>query len=125
MKLEYKLTVRLSGETGVFFGPGPAQLFALVREHASLHRAAGAMNMSYSKAMRIVKDAEAAMGEPMLVRTRGGSDGGGSTLTEAAERLLARYRAFEAALHTEGDRLCAHYFAQDNDEGGSPCEKSR
>lgn len=111
--MQYKLMLRLTDDENPFFGPGPAQLFAMVKEYASLHRAAGEMKLSYSKALRIVRDVETAMGEPMLIRTRGGSDGGGSMLTDAAKALLARYRAFEAAMQQEGDRLFRETFGQE------------
>lgn len=111
--LTYKMLLRVCGETGPFFGPGPARLFALVRAHRSLNKAAAAMDMAYSKAWRIVRNAEAATGETMLVRVRGGSEGGGSVLTPAAEELLARYTAFEAEMRRTGDRLFATYFPEE------------
>lgn len=111
--MHYKLYLRLldSGDEA-FFGPGPARLFRQVQAHASLHRAAAAMEMSYSKAWRMVRNVELALGEPMLIRTRGGNDGGGSTLTAAAEALLAAYEAFETDVRAEVDRLFAAHFPQ-------------
>ena len=75
------------------FGPGVAALLEEVREKRSLRAAAGAMGMAYSKAWRIVRDAEEALGYKLLNSTIGGRHGGGAALTEEAEALLAAYQA--------------------------------
>ncbi|WP_283169747.1 winged helix-turn-helix domain-containing protein [Curtanaerobium respiraculi] len=69
------------------FGPGVAALCRGVRDKGSLNAAAKGMHMAYSKAWRIIKDTEAALGFQMLNR-----DGAhGSTLTVEADRLLTAY----------------------------------
>ena len=70
------------------FGPGPVDLLERVGELGSLRAAAIDMGMAYTKATRLVRDAELAFGFPLTERTVGGSGGGGS-------RLIERYRAFE------------------------------
>lgn len=97
-----KLTIESTkSESGSAFGPGVAQLCEGVRETGSLNAAAKQMGMAYSKAWRIMKDTEAALGVQMLVR-----DGAhGSTLTPDCEKLLKAYHALETSLQTkaEGD----------------------
>lgn len=96
-----KLTVRLCGEAGQrCFGPGMATLLERVREHHSLRAAAASMNMAYSKAWRILRTAEDALGYKLLRSTVGGPHGGGAALTEEAERLLAFYRQYTAEVET-------------------------
>lgn len=77
------------------FGPGPADLLERVERMGSLRAAAMDMGMAYTKAMRLVRDAERAFGFPLTERTVGGPHGGGSVLTAQARDLLRRYRAFE------------------------------
>lgn len=77
------------------FGPGPARLLELVGSLGSLRAAAQHMGMAYTKAMRLVRDAERAFGFSLTERTVGGAHGGGSRLTPEAQDLLRRYRAFE------------------------------
>lgn len=96
-KPHLKLTVRLYGEAEQrCFGPGMAELLERVREHRSLRAAAASMNMAYSKAWRILRTAEEALGYPLLHSTIGGRSGGGAVLTAEAERLLAFYRQYTA-----------------------------
>ena len=49
-----------SGEK--FFGEGPCRLLRLVEQTGSLRCAAMEMGMAYSKAMKLLKQAEAALG---------------------------------------------------------------
>ena len=77
------------------FGPGPVALLERVGELGSLRAAAIDMGMAYTKATRLVRDAERAFGFPITERTVGGSGGGGSRLTPEALDLVERYRAFE------------------------------
>ena len=77
------------------FGPGPVDLLERVGELGSLRAAAMEMGMAYTKATRLVRDAERAFGFPLTERTVGGTGGGGSRLTSEALDLIERYRAFE------------------------------
>jgi len=76
-----------SGDSNSQFGRGVANLCLGVREFGSLNAAAKDMKMAYSKAWRIVKETEAALGVQLLNR-----DGAhGSTLTEEGNKLLDAY----------------------------------
>ena len=91
--LRLTVTLRLlDGEDQRRFGPGVAALLEEVREKRSLRAAAGAMGMAYSKAWRIVRTAEEALGCKLLDSTIGGRHGGGAALTKEAEALLAAYQ---------------------------------
>ena len=92
--LRLAVTLRLlDGEGQRRFGPGVAALLEEVREKRSLRAAAGSMGMAYSKAWRIVRTAEDALGHKLLDSTIGGRHGGGAALTEEAEAWLAAYQA--------------------------------
>ncbi|HNW87066.1 MAG TPA: LysR family transcriptional regulator [Candidatus Limiplasma sp.] len=88
------ITLRLYRENKVF-GPGVAELLETVRTTHSLRSAAMKMDMAYSKAWKLIQEAEKGLGFGLLDTATGGRQGGGATLTEAAETLLTQYRAFE------------------------------
>ena len=100
-----KPTIRLSimnpdSESGSLFGRGIANLCLGVRETGSLNASAKGMGMPYSKAWRIVKDTEAALGIQLLDR-----DGAhGSTLTEAGDKLLDAYVAIDKKLQEDAEK---------------------
>lgn len=79
------------------FGGGCAALLEGVAEEGSLNRAAKRMGMAYSKAWRIVREAEAHLGCELLAR----NGARGSSLTPEGERALRAYRA----LQTEVEEL--------------------
>ena len=71
------------------------QIMMLVRQGSSLRAACAQMGLSYSKAWRLLKSAEADLGIPLLDTQKGGTKRAGSTLTPQGEELLDRYLAFE------------------------------
>ncbi len=75
------------------------KLLQLIREKGSLKAAAEAMDISYRKAWGDLKKAEALLGYELIIRQRGGKDGGQSQLTEKAVKLLEAYEM----LHTKMD----------------------
>lgn len=90
--------VYLLDDTGQrFFGDGPCRLFQLIEQTGSLRAAAENMGMAYTKAMKLLKHAEAAIGEPLTERVIGGAKGGGSRLTKAGKELVQAYETYREA----------------------------
>ena len=95
-----------------FFGEGPARLLQGIEEHGSLRSAAISMDMAYTKALKLLKNAEAALGFPLTTRTTGGKSGGGSTLTEEGKEWLAKYEAYRDACLAANRKLYMDFFPQ-------------
>ena len=93
-----------------FFGEGPARLLHGIEEKGSLRSAAISMDMAYTKALRILKNAEAALGFPLTTRTTGGKDGGGSRLTTEGKAWLAKYEAYRDACNQANQALYREFF---------------
>lgn len=70
------------------FGYGVVRLCELVDSLGSLNRAASEMDMSYSKAWRLVKSTEEHLGITLFVR----KGAHGSCLTDEAKSLIGLYR---------------------------------
>lgn len=79
----------------VAFTERDAALLRAVDELGSLNRAADAHGRSYSRSHARLKELEAAFGS-LVERQRGGASGGGSTLTDRAHDLLARFDRLRA-----------------------------
>lgn len=107
------------------FGPGPAELLRRVRESGSLRAASISMGMAYTKALALVRNAEAALGTPLTTRVVGGTGGGGSTPTPEADALLAAYERWTAAVEASAAGQFSVAFARTGDgampKGGSGC----
>jgi molybdate transport system regulatory protein len=89
-----KLFILSGGHEGVF-GEGKWRLLAAVKTQGSISKAAMSLGRSYRKAWGDIKLTEEALGRPLIVKRRGGADGGRSVLTGFGEELLeawAKYR---------------------------------
>ena len=89
-----------SSESHSTFSRGIAELCRGVRDLGSLNASAKAMHMAYSKAWRIIKNTEEALGFPLLER-----DGAhGSSLTQEGLTLLELHDNLEKILNKEAQK---------------------
>lgn len=95
-----------------FFGEGPARLMRAVEETGSLRAAAMSMDMAYTKALKLIRNAENALGYPLIRRTTGGKDGGGSCLTEEGKEWLQRYEDYRDACKEANSKLYLEFFPE-------------
>jgi molybdate transport system regulatory protein len=109
MRLRVKIGLRDAADDS-FMGLGPAWLLRGVEKHGSLSAAARGMDMSYSKAHRLVKKLEAALGRQVLCVSRGGSSRGGAALTAEGKKFLERYEALDAAVRAAAEKLFKRAF---------------
>ena len=63
-------------------------LLEQIGSHGSISKAAKAMKMSYKKAWELVKSMNSNSDDPLVVRTVGGTGGGGSILTNAGKSAI-------------------------------------
>ena len=109
MKPVTKIT--LTDDNGIkFFGEGPCRLLRCVEKTGSLRSAAMEMEMAYSKASKLLKQAEAQLGFPLTARSTGGKDGGGSRLTPEGKRWLEQYEAYRDACVKANQALYRQFF---------------
>ncbi len=106
---QWKTTVRLM-KHGKAFGPGVAELLEGIEADGSLQAASRRMQMSYTKAWTIIRNAEAIWGFPLTKRYAGGKHGGHSVLTAQAVIVLRRFRQVEAAVRETAEAKCSTYF---------------
>lgn len=98
-----------------FFGEGPCRLLHAVEQTGSLNAAAQSMGMAYTKALKILQNAERTLGYSLTVRSVGGKAGGGSKLTEEGKDFLTRYEEYRNACVRENRRLYEAYFGGHTD----------
>ena len=88
-----------------FFGPGVCELLERIRETGSIQAAAARMELSYTKAWKILNRAEKELGMNLITRVSGGRSGGSSTVTEAGEETIRVFREMEAKLNACAEEL--------------------
>jgi len=92
MKVAFKIWLDHNGKA---FGEGPYELLKRVKKTNSLNGAAHQMDMSYSKAWKLIQSMEKRLGFSLLDKKVGGLSGGGSQVTAKGKELMKRYEEFE------------------------------
>ena len=90
-----KVKLYLEGNGDKFMGIGVLWLLEQVKSCGSLRSAAEEMGISYSKAFRMVRNLEAAIGVDVLERRRGGMERSGAKLTPFGEEFIVLYDSFQ------------------------------
>jgi molybdate transport system regulatory protein len=90
-----RLRLRLCYPDGVMLGPGKADLLEGIAETGSIAAAGRRMGMSYKRAWSLVETMNAAFREPLVLRSRGGAQGGGAVLTDTGRTVLDHYRRIQ------------------------------
>ena len=83
------------------------------------------MEMSYTKAWRILNRAEREMGVHLIARQSSGRNGGDSTLTEAGERAICSFREMERKLSKTANELLKAYHATFTPKTGTDSNRNQ
>ena len=94
-----------------FFGEGPYRLLLAIEKTGSLRSASQSMGLAYSKAFRMIKNAEEALGFSLTSRQAGGRPGGGSTITPEGKEWLKKYEQYREACIQAGSQLYMEIFS--------------
>lgn len=108
-------------ENEKFFGEGPCRLLQEVERTGSLNAAAAAQHMAYTKALKLLRNAEKALGFPLTHRITGGRSGGGSTLTPEGKQWMEKYMAYRDACMEVNRKLYQDFFPE---QAASPSGRS-
>jgi molybdate transport system regulatory protein len=95
--LPHRLSIRVDLAGGGRIGPGKIALLEAIAANGSISGAGRALKMSYRRAWELVEDLNRGLGVAVVHTAAGGSGGGGARLTPAGARVVAEYRALEAA----------------------------
>ena len=105
--------IQITDDNGIkFFGEGPCRLLRCVEKTGSLRAAAMEMEMAYSKACKLLKQAEVNLGFSLTTRAAGGKGGGGSVLTPEGKRWLKQYEDYRDACVRANQTLYRQFFSK-------------
>jgi molybdate transport system regulatory protein len=104
-RLRSKLEV--TTEFGSFLGDTRIRLLEAIATYGSISQAAKAVPLSYKAAWDAIDTMNNLADEPLVIRSTGGRQGGGTQLTDYGRRTIALYRALEAEYQAALDRLAA------------------
>ncbi len=92
-----KIAIRILCGDEIAMGPGKADLLDAIVAQGSISGAARAMGMSYRRAWLLVDAMNRCWAEPLVETMPNGAARSGARLSAAGIRLLAHYRALQAA----------------------------
>jgi molybdate transport system regulatory protein len=87
----------------VIFGMGRVKILEAVEQCGSINAAAKSLKMSYRAVWGRIKATEERLGRQLVVRTTGGSSGGGSVLTPYAKELVVSFKTFRRKTLDQAD----------------------
>lgn len=87
----------------VIFGMGRVKILTAIDRHGSINSAAKSLKMSYRAVWGRIKATEERLGRQLVVRTTGGSSGGGSSLTPYAKKLVKSFLEFREQMLRQAD----------------------
>jgi molybdate transport system regulatory protein len=88
-------------------GPGKMDLLEAIAGTGSISAAGRSLGMSYRRAWLLIDALNQTFDEPSVRAAAGGAHGGGAALTPFGKKLLAAYRAVEAATIAQADEAFA------------------
>ena len=88
--------IRILFRKAIAMGPGKSELLQAIDRTGSISAAARDMGMSYRRAWLLVDTMNQSFKHPLVTTETGGQRGGGATVTEFGQDVLARYLAMEA-----------------------------
>ncbi len=104
--MNVKSKVWLEKEGKAVFGAGRLSLLEAIESEGSISGAARKLNMSFRHAWSTINSAEENLGIKLIVRKKGGTGGGESTLTKEAGILMKKYSIlFDEILDFSKDRF--------------------
>lgn len=103
-KPEIRLRLRIDVDHEAAIGPGKVALLEAIRDTGSISAAARKLGMSYRRAWLLIEDINARLNTPAVIRTKGGTRGGSSDLTDTGRRLVELYRKLETTIYSGSAR---------------------
>lgn len=97
----------------ISFNAAIAQFLDLISHTGSIQTACKCMQMSYSKGWRMIRHLENTLGYPVLRKTVGGAEGGGSKLTKKGKDFLVRYQAMEKEIQEQSQAIFKKHFNEE------------
>lgn len=95
-------------ELGSFLGDTRIRLLEAIDQHGSISQAAKAVPLSYKAAWDAIDAMNNLAEAPLVIRSAGGKQGGGTLLTDYGRRVVALYRALEQEYQGALERLAAN-----------------
>jgi len=93
IQFNYKIWLSTPDDKGIM-GDGKWQILKAIEEHGSLKAATEALGITYRRTWGDLKEIEEVLGFALLDKSRGGKDGGNTSLTHEGKNLVQAFDQF-------------------------------
>jgi molybdate transport system regulatory protein len=100
-----RLSIRIDLGDNARLGPGKVTLLEQIAITGSISAAARAMDMSYKRAWDLVEELNGIFDKPLVSSQSGGKKGGGASLTELGQEIVAQYNQVVMSAETAAKAL--------------------
>jgi len=99
-----------SDNSNSVFGEGKWKLLKAIDKYSSIKKSSEVLNISYKKAWNLIKNAEEAIGINLVIKRRGGTAGGATTLTKTGKLIVETFTKYKTSMNTYSEMIFALYF---------------
>ncbi|MFA9388927.1 MAG: winged helix-turn-helix domain-containing protein [Prolixibacteraceae bacterium] len=96
--IEVEANISIKRDGTVFLNPAKTALLYEIKRSGSLNAAAKTLNISYQHAWNLINEMNRTAPEPMVIKQRGGANGGGAEISQYGQRILNEYQMIGAAI---------------------------
>jgi molybdate transport system regulatory protein len=94
--IEVECHISIKKDGICFLDPVKTELLKEIRQCGSLSGAAKKMKVSYQYAWTMITEMNMSSPEPLVIKQRGGTNGGGAEITVYGEKILQEYAMIQA-----------------------------
>ena len=105
---DYNIRVRVwvDKKNKPFLGLGRVILLEKIKKHGSINAAAKSIKMSYRQAWQLVKEMNECAKQPVIEKTIGGANGGGTVLTAYGEAVIKNFYTLQSKIQSFIEKDC-------------------
>ena len=107
---DIKTKIWLEKDGELIFGAGKTSILKAVDETGSINKAAKKLGMSYRHAWSYIRSIENRLGITLVIKSKGGQNGGGAALTEQARDLVERFETLDKKIKDFSNKCYSRIF---------------
>lgn len=96
--IEVEAQIYIKRDGIVFLNPKKVALLDEIVKNGSLSAAAKKLNVSYQHAWTMINEINLSAPQPLVLKQRGGTNGGGAVLSEYGNRIMKEYQLINDTL---------------------------
>jgi molybdate transport repressor ModE-like protein len=100
-------------DANLLLGDSKAVILKYINELGSISKAAKKANINYKKAWTHLNSIENILSDEVVIRKKGGANGGGTTLTSKGLELINKFNIFEEEIKKFADKKFKELFLDD------------